>query len=442
MTGLLGIVLILTLLVGAFLLLVALEGKRVGTEPRCRTCTYNLTGLTNNNCPECGQEITRQSVMQGRRQRSQRVLLAGALLTLIPLGGLVTLLAGTLGDRNIYEYSPLGIVEFSARHHDTRALDELVRRYMNKLLPPAALPDLALTALECHAQVNGRTLRIGWADLLAMMSADGCLAPETEQRFFRQLAPMQVVVRKRIRQGDPLIVKLEYQDHGSARIPLELKLVEQTFRIGTNSYPLWSSMWGFTSLTGDRDRTLDLPLALLSPEPGTYEIAYGATQVFRPARPGASWKAATTKNVVRVAQKVEILPADAEDPITLRNDDGIAGILQERIHWHVTRYTPEAWPFPNDHLAVYAYLDAPVRLDLAFDVLLLHAGGELHLGELSWAAGQQEYAEGVFAAIPKLSGQRVTLILRASRRAATLTTDCYDIWDGEFTFRNVRLRSD
>jgi len=337
----------------------------------------------------------------------------------------------------------LGAVEFSASHGDTRALDEIVRRYMGKELDAEGLQSLTATALERHAQDIGKTFRIGWADLLAMMAADGFLTPPEEQQFLQQIAPMQMHVRELIRQGDPLVVRLEYLDHGSARIPLELKIVEQRFRIDDASYPLMSSMWGLTDLVGERDRNLNLPLALLAPTPGAHEIGYSATQAFRPSRPGASWKATSATNLVNLTGVTEILPADADDPITLRNDVDLSAQLRQRIRWYAQRWTAEDSPYPSEFAVLCAYLREPVTdLDLAFDVILPNEGKETTLGHVSWAAGRKGYSDYVMAAVPRMKGQRMTLILRSSRRGAALTTDCYEIWDGELTFRNVRLRED
>ena len=45
------------LLAGALLLIVGMEGKVEGDAPYCVGCSYNLTGLTSNRCPECSTEV-------------------------------------------------------------------------------------------------------------------------------------------------------------------------------------------------------------------------------------------------------------------------------------------------------------------------------------------------------------------------------------------------
>ena len=44
-------------LVATIFLTIGLRGRRVGTEPRCRKCGYNLTGTSEGKCPECGTNI-------------------------------------------------------------------------------------------------------------------------------------------------------------------------------------------------------------------------------------------------------------------------------------------------------------------------------------------------------------------------------------------------
>ncbi len=64
------------------------RGRRVGDEPRCQGCEYNLTGLESNRCPECGATLRDEldqpiGVVNGRLQRAPvRVTLAVVLLLL------------------------------------------------------------------------------------------------------------------------------------------------------------------------------------------------------------------------------------------------------------------------------------------------------------------------------------------------------------------------
>ena len=64
----LPIALIAGLFVSAALLFLGLRGRRVGDEPRCRKCRYNLTAAVSAKCPECGIELDRTTVCWGLRR--------------------------------------------------------------------------------------------------------------------------------------------------------------------------------------------------------------------------------------------------------------------------------------------------------------------------------------------------------------------------------------
>ena len=49
-------------LVGILLLIHGLRGRRVGFDPHCKKCRYNLTGISADQCPECGSTILAETV--------------------------------------------------------------------------------------------------------------------------------------------------------------------------------------------------------------------------------------------------------------------------------------------------------------------------------------------------------------------------------------------
>ncbi|MEM7228075.1 MAG: zinc ribbon domain-containing protein [Planctomycetota bacterium] len=65
-------------------LLIGLIGRRVGNEPRCRSCTHDLTGIHADDadvrCPECGCTTSAKRIRHGHRVRRPRIMAcAGAI---------------------------------------------------------------------------------------------------------------------------------------------------------------------------------------------------------------------------------------------------------------------------------------------------------------------------------------------------------------------------
>ncbi len=46
--------------------------SKVGSEPHCGHCDYQLTGLTSNRCPECGRPFIQAGVTLGRNRGTAR----------------------------------------------------------------------------------------------------------------------------------------------------------------------------------------------------------------------------------------------------------------------------------------------------------------------------------------------------------------------------------
>ena len=59
--------------------------KRKGDSPHCRKCDYNLTGLGDGNCPECGNAFTLATANRGDRKRNPALIWAGSAMISIAL---------------------------------------------------------------------------------------------------------------------------------------------------------------------------------------------------------------------------------------------------------------------------------------------------------------------------------------------------------------------
>jgi len=102
-------------LLSAVLLVFGLRGRRIGDEPRCRKCKYNLTGAISANCPECGTAISSATIRRGSRK--VRPIISSFAVLLI--GTQVGLLHATYRNKiNWHNYYPYSILVRSAQRGD------------------------------------------------------------------------------------------------------------------------------------------------------------------------------------------------------------------------------------------------------------------------------------------------------------------------------------
>src|SRR5262245_57686450 len=95
---------------GAALLIRGWRGRRVGTDPHCRKCGYNLTGITSERCPECGTPHLDNPVL-GQFRRRYRLVLAGLLILLPSTGMLIRVeIQWARSVEDWYRYKPTFLV--------------------------------------------------------------------------------------------------------------------------------------------------------------------------------------------------------------------------------------------------------------------------------------------------------------------------------------------
>lgn len=142
------VVLMAVPLVGGLLLLIGgLRARRRGRTPHCRSCDYNLTGLTSDRCPECGAEVTPFTIVYGERHRRPLRAVAGTVLLCMA----AALMVAAVSDVNWYSLTPTALLIHQANSSDpavaSKAWSELDRRIKAGQLSAgqhAKLIDLAL----------------------------------------------------------------------------------------------------------------------------------------------------------------------------------------------------------------------------------------------------------------------------------------------------------
>jgi hypothetical protein len=172
------------------------QGRRVGNEPLCARCGYNLTGLSGERCPECGQSVTEAgSIVLGRLRRRVWAVLAGCTVLLFSMSWGARLGSPYLREYKyqLYPFSWVVTEATLARPSAPTALRELHRRYRQGRLSDAQMDKLAAVALNQQGLLSRPRLSNEWADLLEAMKSAGRLTPAQTSQYYQQMILFSVV---------------------------------------------------------------------------------------------------------------------------------------------------------------------------------------------------------------------------------------------------------
>ena len=428
----------LVLAVGLILLIRGLLGRRVGDEPRCRKCDYNLTGLEAENCPECGTPASGKNVVIGRRRRRRASLIVGALLLLLSGGGLGVIGYGRAKSVNWYAYYPRFVLLSKARADDRQAIDELVQRVKDGLLTYSEVGDLVPMALARHGAAQRLPSSRSWADLLAVVDRKGGLTGQQQERFYQQFVRVWLKVRPRIRQGDELPVEVWREDRGTPFFPGEYIVQEREFRVGGQPRRLfpqpadgpWTGI--STGSTGTRVRVDHL-------QPGPHPVEYVLTKSVyglgtTPGERNLLWSKQVT-----LSEIVEVLPPDAPDPFRLIDEPALAQVLKDAIKFGPVSLE-RAGLFRGEYLEAWISINEPLPIDVGFDVFALAGEREIELGRVTHSKGRTgSHSWQMGANVWAFDAEQITPVLRTSRKAASESIECFEIWNGELRLDPVKV---
>jgi hypothetical protein len=124
------------------------RGRRVGSQPMCRKCGFNLSGkaASTSRCGECGSDLTHERSVEFGELRRRWVLFTAGAITLIFLGSSWGLSVLT----SHLDHAPFKLIVWRANSADEavrgHALDELIRRVHTASLPAEDWDQIAETA--------------------------------------------------------------------------------------------------------------------------------------------------------------------------------------------------------------------------------------------------------------------------------------------------------
>ena len=211
------------------------RGRRVGDEPHCKRCGFNLVGMPADSarCSECGTDVTGpNAVVRGERHRRPGLIVAGAAAVLIPLAIIGTGVGAMLGSNRLNELKPLWWLKLDAGRSSASArlaaFREMQNRVSNGALDGPALAALVESILARQADASA-TWDTGWGDLLESIGKRTNTLSEQQWTTYAQNAVKNAIalrVRPRVRRGDP--------------VPCELRVGGPSWRGGGGSFGgLW-----------------------------------------------------------------------------------------------------------------------------------------------------------------------------------------------------------
>lgn len=433
-------VLALVFAVGLVLLGVGMNGRRVGDEPRCTACSYELTGLTSNRCPECGGWIGRSTVAYGMQRRRRGALVTSLALLVISGSGIGVFALGEARQVDWTRYYPLFWLMHNVRQDDAASIEELKRRAQLEKLSPSAVRRLIDTAMAERSKVDRESPPPIWADVLTLLDKRGLLDPAEQKAFYADLAHVGFAVRELVRVGDPVVISFYHFDRGTPSDVFTLRIDVKDFQFGGEPLLLPLTMEGDQSLFGHATDLWPEEVQLPTFKSGRLDVSGTVYEaIFAPsADPGRDKPLFESEK--RYEYAVSVSSRDEPDPIEMIPSHSLeAELMQSIVADEAKLYCEEFLFVRRCALLMWFYLYEPVSIDLAFDVMIMSDEGETYIGQIAWAAGESGWAAMWRHSLREPKGATVRPILRGSRDAAARTVDCYRVWDGTLTLGPVAL---
>jgi hypothetical protein len=443
--------LLVTLLLVALVILalalfpLGLRGRRVDDHPLCRRCGFDLFGAPagSSACPECGADLSRPRATRTGNRVRRAGLRAGA------LGALALALAAVSGTSwvsmrgtDLTPYKPAWLVmrEVSGPEAISRpALRELSRRLAAGSLSDEEVDAFADRALALQADRTQRWLP-AWGTFLEAAYDAGRLDADRWDRYLRQSVELRMMLRPRIRRGDPLPVAA-YVDR--VRVGDERRFTVSYGRIA----PL--SVSGVPLARDDGTGTpgvlngvgVDQYFAVLRPDPTALaqladgelvargDVNVAITDVKHLSAPPVHF-------VARPEVRFTLLPADQPSVTPIEEPD-----LADRLR---RAFDARLIVDPRGPGTLSLDMVGDVPASLGFDVLVRAAGREWPMGRFAiWQGSFKTSPERTNVsyvnpgALPGLTAASVDIVLRSNPSASLESIYMTEVWDGEVVFEDV-----
>lgn len=234
---------------GLLLIWLGWRGRRINQVPNCRQCTFDLTGVwpASVTCPECGAGLKQpKMVVTGQRRRMWLLIAPGVLGVVLPGLALATALFLTLAGKDVYKYKPVNMLLWEGRNASPEfakaAAKELTDRLLEQKLTEEEIEAAVKQVLELQGDVAKPWFE-EWGAFIEQARLDGSLSAEQKRLFRKQAGVLELVVRPRVRAGDPLPVGVRVKEcrvgpQSNFQLMYQLSVVKYT--ADDASLPLWT----------------------------------------------------------------------------------------------------------------------------------------------------------------------------------------------------------
>ena len=192
---------IVSLALAAVLLAYALRGRVVARGRFCRKCRFDLEGLDQPTCPECGRDLAGPKPTRSTLRRIRRLPLAAAVILQIAGIGLLLVQAPGIGARIVAGLPDAAVVRLAGHRLDA-AVDELAARATRT--PPMADPVTA-RAVElalAHQADASESWDPRWGEVLAAAFVGDRMTDDQIARYLTHGYEREIQIRDRVNRPD------------------------------------------------------------------------------------------------------------------------------------------------------------------------------------------------------------------------------------------------
>ncbi len=443
---------------GGALLKRGLWPRRQGTMPHCRRCDYDLTDLTSEQCPECGQALSGHNVVVGRRPRRPRLTGLGALCIALPLAWWI---------------SPLRHVDWSPHHKptawliaDLRSTDALLsdrarqeldsRIHQNRLslTQHRLLADVALDVQRQSVSLPAQT-REWLLETLVLHFHEDMLSEAQLRRFCETLLSVELQVRPRVAVGQPVPWRVPCMTAWvPPRCTVAVKVHHPGFLLNGQPHPgprmptAAFVMTGGSCLLGGGT---NLTGSLVGQQAGMHELT---TQIevhiySMPLTPEDSvhgldpnehetWGEPVFETVIPLKAEFEVVEDPSLIEIIKVHDPAVGRMLVENLVLQnaIVSQGLQGWQVSAGRITQGG--SPLLALNIACDVYGRWDGREFLIGKAF--AHKGEVAPSIQWQFFDYDGPPVgsiDLIYRSNEQLAHETVDMFEIWEGEAVLENV-----